>query len=122
MRQHQLEATKIVGADPNVAGFVSAIGASGASGTLNNGRMFMRLKPLNERKLTADQIIQELRAKLGQIPGINVFMQNPPLIRVGGQLTKSLYQYSLQDTDTKELFHWAPILTENWRSNPVFRT
>jgi HAE1 family hydrophobic/amphiphilic exporter-1 len=118
MRQHQLAAMKIVAADPNVDGFMSAIGAGGASSTLNDGRMFMRLKPRSERKLSADQIIQELRKKLAQVPGINVFMQNPPLIRVGGNLTKALYQYSLQDTDTKELFHWAPILTDKMAQLP----
>jgi hydrophobic/amphiphilic exporter-1 (mainly G- bacteria), HAE1 family len=118
MRQHQLAAMKIVAADPNVDGFMSAIGAGGASSTLNDGRIFMRLKPRSERKLSADQIIQELRKKLAEVPGINVFMQNPPLIRVGGNLTKALYQYSLQDTDTKELFHWAPILTEKMAQLP----
>jgi len=112
MKQHQLAAMKIVSADPNVAAFGSFIGAGGPSSTLNDGRMFMRLKPLSERKLSADQIIQELRRKLANVPGISVYMQNPPLIRIGGHLTKAEYQYSLQDTDTKELFHWAPILTE----------
>jgi hydrophobic/amphiphilic exporter-1 (mainly G- bacteria), HAE1 family len=111
MEKHQLAAMKIVAADPNVAGFGSFIGASGSASTLNDGRMFMSLKPRSERP-NADQIIQELRRKLAQVPGIDVHMQNPPLIRVGGHLTKGLYQYSLQDTDTKELFHWAPILTE----------
>ncbi len=118
MRQHQLAAMKIVAADPNIDGFMSAIGAGGASSTLNQGRMFMRLKDRSERKLSADQIIQELRKKLAQVPGINVFMQNPPLIRIGGHLTKALYQYSLQDTDTKELFHWAPILTDQMAKLP----
>ena len=80
--------------------------------------MFMRLKPRSERKLSADQIIQELRGKLAQVPGINVYMQNPPLIRVGGKLTKALYQYSLQDTDTKKLFDWAPILTAKMAQLP----
>jgi hydrophobic/amphiphilic exporter-1 (mainly G- bacteria), HAE1 family len=112
MKQHQLAAMKIVAADPNVTEFGSFIGAGGPSSTLNDGRMFMRLKPLSERKLSADQIIQELRRKLAKVPGISVYMQNPPLIRIGGHLTKAQYQYSLQDTDTKELFHWAPILTE----------
>ena len=112
MKQHQLAATKIVAADPNVDAFMSSIGAAGPSATLNNGRMFMRLKPRNERKLDADGVIQELRRKLAQLPGINVFMQNPPLIRVGGRATKSLYQYSLQDTDVNELFRWAPVLMD----------
>ena len=80
--------------------------------------MFMRLKPRSERKLSADQIIQELRQKLAKVTGINVYPQNLPLIRVGGRLTKSLYQYSLQDTDTKELFHWAPILTDKMAQLP----
>jgi len=108
MREHQQVAARMVAADPNIDGFMSAIGAGGPSSTLNNGRMFMRLK--DHRKLNADQIIQELRVKLAQIPGMNVFMKNPPVIPIGGNATKSLYQYSLQDTDTGELFQWAPIL------------
>jgi HAE1 family hydrophobic/amphiphilic exporter-1 len=106
MREHQMAVAKITAADPNVANFMSAIGG----GNANNGRIFMRLKPRSERKLNANQIIQELRPKFAQIPGINVYLQNPPLIRVGGMLTKALYQFSLQDTDTKELYHWSPIL------------
>ena len=70
----------------------------------------MRLKPRSERKLNANQIIQELRPKFAQIPGINVYLQNPPLIRVGGMLSKALSDFRLQDTDTKELYHWSPIL------------
>ena len=81
----------------------------------------MRLKDRSERKLSADEIIQELRKKLLQLPGINVFMQNPPLIRIGGHLTKALYQYSLQDTDTKELFEWAPRLTKKISEQPGFQ-
>jgi HAE1 family hydrophobic/amphiphilic exporter-1 len=121
MSAHQQEAAKIIGADPNVAGFGSFIGAGGSASTLNQGRMFMRLKERSERKLSADEIIQELRKKLLQLPGINVFMQNPPLIRIGGHLTKALYQYSLQDTDTKELFEWAPKLTKKISEQPGFQ-
>jgi len=89
--------------------------------TVNNGRMFMRLKDPSERKLNANQIIQELRVKFAQIPGLNVYMQNPPLIRVGGQLTKTLYQYSLQDTDVQELFYWAPVLLDKMKQDPGFQ-
>jgi HAE1 family hydrophobic/amphiphilic exporter-1 len=106
MREHQIAVAKIAAADPNVADFMSSIGGGGG----NNGRIFMRLKPRSERKLNANQVIQELRPKFAQIPGINVYLQNPPLIRVGGMLSKALYQFSLQDTDTKELYHWSPIL------------
>jgi HAE1 family hydrophobic/amphiphilic exporter-1 len=110
MREHQIVVAKIVAADPNVDGFMSNVGAGG----LNNGRIFMRLKPRSERKLSANQV---LRAKFAQVPGINVYLQNPPLIRVGGMFSKALYQFSLQDTDTKELFHWAPILMNNIAAN-----
>jgi HAE1 family hydrophobic/amphiphilic exporter-1 len=121
MSAHQQAASKIIAADPNVDGFMSSIGASGSSSSLNNGSMFLRLKPTSERKLTASQIIQELRPKLAQIPGFNVFMVNPPLIPIGGQSTKSLYQYALQDTDTKELFDWAPILMNKMSQEPGFQ-
>jgi HAE1 family hydrophobic/amphiphilic exporter-1 len=110
MSEHQLAVAKIVAADPNIDGFMSAIGAGGPSSTANNGRLFMRLKPRSERKLNANQVIQELRPKFAQIPGIIVYLQNPPTIPMGGMVSKALYQFSLQDTDTKELFHWAPIL------------
>ncbi len=110
MKEHQKQAANIVLADTNISAFVSAIGAGGSSVGGNQGRIIMRLQDRDQRKLSANQIIQELRPKLAQIPGFNVFMQNPPLIRVGGQITKALYQFSLQDTDTKELFEAAPKL------------
>ena len=122
MKAQQQAAAKIVGEDPNVAGFGSFLGASSASSsTVNQGRMFMRLKDRSERQLNVNEVIQELRVKLSQLPGLNVYMQNPPLIRVGGKLTKALYQFSLQDTDTKELFHWTPILTKKIAEQPEFQ-
>jgi len=112
MREHQIAAAKIVAADTNVDSFMSAIGAGGPSSTLNNGRMFIRLKPRSQRKLDADQVIQELRPKLAVIPGLQVYFQNPPVITIGGMSSKALYQYSLQDTDIKELAEWAPKLMQ----------
>ncbi len=94
--------------DPNVETVMSSVGAVGSSPTINTGRLFMRLRPRAERKLNADEIIQELRPKLAGIPGLQVYMQNPPPIRVGGLLTKSQYQFTLQSTDTKELYKYAP--------------
>jgi HAE1 family hydrophobic/amphiphilic exporter-1 len=119
MRAHQLAVMKIVAADPNIDGFISTVGAGTGSSVLNNGRMFFRLK--DKRKLNANQIIQELRPKFAQIPGMNVYMQNPPLIRVGGMSSKALYQYSLQDTDVKELFDWAPKLMDKLAHEPGFQ-
>jgi HAE1 family hydrophobic/amphiphilic exporter-1 len=121
MRAHQLAAMKIVAADSNIDGSISTIGAGTGSAVLNNGRMFFRLKDPSQRKLSANQIIQELRPKFAQIPGLNVYMQNPPLIRIGGMASKALYQYSLQDTDTKELFDWAPKLTDRLAHEPGFQ-
>jgi len=119
MRDHQLAAMKIVAADPNVDGFISVIGNGNGSASLNNGRMFFRLK--DQRKLNANQIIQELRVKFAQMPGMNVYLQNPPIIPIGGMASKALYQYSLQDTDVQELFHWAPLLADKLAHEPGFQ-
>src|SRR5437667_4308309 len=110
MYEHQAAVNRVVGADTNVLNFTSSIGAGGSTVAANGGRVFLRLKPRAARQFSVDQIIQQLRPKLAAIPGIKVYLQNPPLIRIGGMLTKSLYQYTLQSTDTKELYHWAPII------------
>ena len=120
MSEHQMAVAKIVAADPNIDAFMSSIGAGGSS-TANNGRIFMRLKPRSKRRLRADQIIQELRPKLASVPGIQTYLQVPPLIRIGGMLSKALYQFSLQDTDTKELYYWAPILMNRMAQVPGFQ-
>ncbi|HXS68206.1 MAG TPA: efflux RND transporter permease subunit, partial [Candidatus Polarisedimenticolia bacterium] len=121
MREHQMAVAKIVAADTNVAGFMSSMGTGGSTIAANSGRIFMRLKPRSERQLSADQIIQELRPKLASVPGINVFMQNLPPIRIGGMLTKAAYQFSLQDTDTKELYEWVPKLIQGMSQLPGFQ-
>ena len=121
MAAKQRQAAKIVQSDPNVEAAMAFIGpsSSGSSQTLNLGRIFIRLKPRNER-LPADAIIQELRPKLTSIPGMKVYLQNIPPIRIGGKITKSEYQYTLQDADTQELYHWAPILETKMRSLPAY--
>jgi HAE1 family hydrophobic/amphiphilic exporter-1 len=121
MAQKQRQAANIVRADPNVAAVMAFIGpsSSGSSQTLNLGRIFVRLKPRAER-LPADAIIQEVRPKLSSIPGLKVYPQNIPPIRIGGKVTKSEYQYTLQDADTTELYHWAPILEAKLRELPGF--
>ncbi len=118
MRKHQLELADIVAQDENVEAFMSSIGAGGPNAAANSGRMFMRLKPRSERKLSADQIIQELRAKTAGVIGIRMFMQNLPPIRIGGVLTKSQYQYTLQGPDTDELYKAAPVLETKLRALP----
>ena len=113
LKQQQLAA--IVAEDPNIAGFMSSVGAGGASTSNNTGRIFMRLKPRSERELSADEIIQELRPKVEKVPGIRMFMQNLPAIRIGGQLTKSQYQYTLQSPDNDALYRYAAELEMKMR-------
>ncbi|MGA7179860.1 MAG: multidrug efflux RND transporter permease subunit [Thiobacillaceae bacterium] len=120
MARMQREAADIVRADPAVGSAMAFIGASGSSQSLNQGRIFVRLKPRSER-VSADEVIQRMRPRLATIPGLKVFMQNLPTIRIGGQLTKSQYQYTLQDTDTQALFSWAPRIEEKLRSLPGFQ-
>ncbi|KAF0218493.1 MAG: hydrophobic/amphiphilic exporter-1 (mainly G- bacteria) HAE1 [Geobacteraceae bacterium] len=116
MKRHQQQLAAIIARDPNIEGFMSSVGAGGASVANNTGRIFMRLKPRDERKLSADEIIQELRPKVAKVPGIQMFMQNLPAIRIGGQLTKSQYQYTLQSPDTDDLYKYAAELEGKMRA------
>jgi HAE1 family hydrophobic/amphiphilic exporter-1 len=118
-RKHN-EAARIVREDPNVAGVMAFMGVSGSSATLNVGRMIVTLKPRSERG-SPDEVIQELRPKLTGIPGFKVYLQNIPIIRIGGQLTKTQYQYTLQDIDTKELFAFVPKLVDVIGKLPGFQ-
>jgi HAE1 family hydrophobic/amphiphilic exporter-1 len=104
MKLHQEAVAAIIAKDPNIDGFMSSIGGGGGS---NTGRFFMRLKPRGERKLSADEIIQELRPKLARVAGISVFLKNVPSIQIGGTSSKSMYQYTLQGQDSAELYRSA---------------
>jgi hydrophobic/amphiphilic exporter-1 (mainly G- bacteria), HAE1 family len=118
MVDHQKAAASIVKEDPSVDAFMSNAGARGPWARSNSGSMFIRLKPRAERKLNVDQVINGLRPKLAQVPGIRVFLQNPPPIRIGGLVSRSLYQYTLQSPDTQELYKYAPILLEKVKALP----
>ena len=91
----------VLAADENVAGYTANV--MGTTGRLN-----VDLKPRKERSLDADRVIEELRPKFARIPGIRVFLTNPPAIRLGGRMVRSQYQYTLQDPDTEELYRLAP--------------
>ncbi|MGB4226839.1 MAG: efflux RND transporter permease subunit [Candidatus Dechloromonas phosphoritropha] len=120
MVQHQRAIAGIVAQDPDIASFMSSVGAGGIRPTANTGTVFMILKPRNERNSSPDEIIQRLRPKLAAVPGIKSYMQNPPVIRIGGQITAAQYQYTLQDTDLNELYQWTATLTERIRQLPGF--
>ena len=117
MKNLQQQVANVVRQNPHVENAMSFVGIGGPSATLNSGRIFVTLKPRGERP-RADQIVRELRPALSQFSDIRVFVQNVPAIRIGGQLTKSLYQYTLQGTDTTELFRVARDLETKMRTLP----
>lgn len=118
MKKHQQALAAVIREEPNVAAYMSSVGAGGPNVAGNSGRIFMRLKPRSERKLNADEIIQELREKTSKVTGIQIFMQNLPPIRIGGQLTKSQYQFTLQSPDTEDLYKYSAILETKLREIP----
>jgi HAE1 family hydrophobic/amphiphilic exporter-1 len=118
MIDHQTAVAQVVQDDPNVESFVSAIGGIGAS---NAGRVFVRLKPRNQRPLKADGVVESLRPKVFGITGINTFIQNPPPITVGGRFTKSIYQFTLQSPEVDTLYGSAGQLESKMRAMPLLQ-
>jgi HAE1 family hydrophobic/amphiphilic exporter-1 len=114
--RHQQEVSDIISKDPDVSGLSSSIGVGGnigGGGSSNQGRIGVDLKPRNERKRSVDQIMAELRPKIAQVAGVRVFMSNPPPINIGASGGgRAAYQYTLQDTDTTELYRSAPLMEE----------
>ncbi len=117
MVQHQMALLDVVQGDSNFARLMCSV-ASGGSGGVNTGSMFIILKPRSERKLTADQVIEELRPKLAAVPGIRAYLTNPPPINIGGRQSRSLYQVTFQGTDTTELFTYAAEMEQKMRQMP----
>jgi HAE1 family hydrophobic/amphiphilic exporter-1 len=120
MVQYQQQLAGIVSKDPNVESFFSSVGVGGVGLTGNTGRIFMKLKPRKERPLSAEELIRDLRPKLARVAGIRVSLQNPPVIRVGGRLSRSLYQFTLQSPDAPELYRNAALFEERLRAIPDF--
>ena len=115
--QHQKQVAEIVATDPYVEDWYSAIGGSTVAILPNQGRVFFHLKPRSERP-DVEQVIQHFRPRLAKVLGMRVFLQNIPTIRIGGTLSKALYQYTLQDTDLQELYSWVPIVEAKMRELP----
>ncbi len=115
MTRNQVAAARIVARNPSVDNFMSSIGASGISVSPNTGRMFIRLKPRAERPGAA-AIVEQLRRQFAALSDIKVYPQIVPTIRVGGQVTKALYQFTLQDADLPELYRWAPVVLARMRT------
>ena len=112
MVAHQREIMAILASDPNVSSFTANVGGFGG------GRLNVDLKPRDQRQLTADQVIEELRPKFARVPGVRVVLSNPPAIRIGGMQSRAQYQFSLQDPDTEELYRVAPGFEAALRNVP----
>jgi multidrug efflux pump len=114
MKQKMQQFVKIVMHDNNIQ---TIVGFAGGNTAKNQGRMFITLKPKgNERKLTADQVIGEMRHKLAAVPGATLFMQSAQDLTIGGRQSQAQYQYTLQGEDLKELSTWAPRLLQKLRT------
>ncbi len=115
MIRHQNAIVDIIQHDPNIQSLASTVGSGGRNSGGNNGTIFIGLKPINQRKLSADQVAEELRPKLSHEAGLRVYIQNPPSISVGGQSSRSLYQVTLQATSTKDLYDNTAVLEKSMR-------
>jgi HAE1 family hydrophobic/amphiphilic exporter-1 len=107
MSRHQQAVAAIVRKDPDVAAFMSVAAAGGATPQLNQGIVFIRLRDLPERTSSPEQVIDRLRKATVGVPGIRTVFQNPPPIRLPGRIARGQYQYTLQATDTEQLFRSA---------------
>lgn len=116
MRERLEQYVQIVGEDPAVASVMAFTG--GFAGATNTGRMFVMLKPLEERQISADQVIARLRPKVGRVSGARLVMQVPQDLRMGGRLSSAQYQFTLQGDDVRELNEWGPQVLERLRRLP----
>lgn len=127
LARHQQEVVDVIRQDPNVDAVNSNIGpgssasGSGAAVAGNSGNLIIRLKPRAQRKASAEEIVQELRTKLANVPGIQVFLQNPPAIPIGTQQSTGLYQILLQSTDVQPLQEYVPQLVAKMKTLPALQ-
>jgi HAE1 family hydrophobic/amphiphilic exporter-1 len=118
MAERQQAVANTVLQDPAVASVGSNIGPGGPTATLNNGRMFIALKPKGERNASADEVINRLRPKLAQLQGITLYMQAAQDITIGGRVSRTQYQYTLTDPNPGELNQWSARFLERLRTIP----
>jgi multidrug efflux pump len=115
MREKMKQFVNLVTQDPAVNTVVAFAGGNTA---YNNGRMFITLKPISDRKISADQVIARMRRKLSVVPGANLYMQSAQDLTIGGRQSQAQFQYTLQGENLQELNQWAPRLLQKLRSLP----
>ncbi|MGP0076117.1 MAG: efflux RND transporter permease subunit [Bryobacteraceae bacterium] len=120
MIDYQKRVAEVFRTHPDVQALMSTVGGTSAStlGGPNYGELVVHLKPRSDRKLLVNDIIADLRPQLSNFPGMRVYLQNPPTIRIGGQVTKSLYQFSMQSPDKQELYVGAARLASEIEKLP----
>ena len=119
MKRHQEELSSIVQADPAVDSIAMFIGGGGTA--LNSGRMYITLKPHNERDVDAQQIIARLRPKLAKVEGARLYLQASQDVRLGGRATRTQFEFTLQDANLAELNEWAPKILARMQTLPELR-
>jgi multidrug efflux pump subunit AcrB len=120
MRERQYALEKVVEEDPDIDHVISFIGGGGG-GTLNTGSMYIALKPKGQRKSSAEQIINRLRPKLAHVQGIQLFLQAVQDVRMGGRMSRTQYQYTLEDANLDELLQWGPRMVAALRKLPELK-
>ena len=118
MVDRQRSISEIVQRDPDVVSVTSVVGAGTINATVNTGRLFIALKPRNERSASASAIIERLRESTKNVEGISLFMQAVQDVQIDSRVSRTQFQYTLQDADEAELADWAPVLLEKLRSLP----
>jgi hydrophobe/amphiphile efflux-1 (HAE1) family protein len=117
MEKKQMALAKVISEDPGIEYVISNIGSAGG-GPVNNGRFFISLKPMNDRKASVDEVINRLRPKLAVVKGARVFLSPMQDLRMGGRPTRAQYQYALRADNLQLLMKWAPKLVDSLRSYP----
>ena len=115
-RQHEI--ADIVAKDPDVDKVASFVGAGTVNATVNSGRLYINLKPRDQRKASANEIIDRLREKTKDVQGISLFMQAVQDVQIESRVSRTQYQYTLQDADGDELAQWAPKLLNQMNTLP----
>jgi HAE1 family hydrophobic/amphiphilic exporter-1 len=118
MSRHQEQIVDLIRKDPNVVGVLSTVGESDISAASNTGNILILLKPVHDRKKDVEAIIDDIRPRLATVPGVRIYLQNPPLVQVGGQVTKSPYQLTLQGPVRDELYAKANELMQKMAAMP----
>ncbi len=120
MFEHQQAVATMLSQKSEVASFMSSAGSRGSSGG-NNGYLMIRLKPKSQRQYSVDELIQQWRPSLNSVPGIRVFLLNPPTISIGGRVSRSQYQFTMQSPSTEELYQYATVMEQKIRDLPGFQ-